>query len=146
MHKVIKSFEFDAAHRLHEYNGLCANIHGHRYKVEFEFMCPALDGLGIGVDFGCIKSIAKTWVDENWDHALLLNSNDPFYDLISSQVTPEGFDDMRLYPFMDINPTAEAMAKELFDVLNPLFEGETPALLSKVRVWETPTGYSEYSR
>ena len=34
MYQLTKSVTFDAAHRLRDYVGKCANLHGHTYKLE----------------------------------------------------------------------------------------------------------------
>lgn len=143
MRHVVKILEFDAAHRLLGYNGLCANLHGHRYRVELKFAVPDLDELGIGLDFSSIKRIAKSWIDDNWDHALLLNAGDSLYAYFSdtTDVDNEG---QRMYMFDD-NPTAEVMAEELYHMLVQEFSGYPNAILDSVTVWETPTSSATYS-
>ena len=63
--------------------------------------------------------------------------------------------------FEDTDPTTEVMARDLFDhideVLRTGFEGESSSCityriepgivtLERVRVWETPSSWAEYSR
>jgi 6-pyruvoyltetrahydropterin/6-carboxytetrahydropterin synthase len=130
----IRDFEFDAGHRLMDYDGPCANIHGHRYKVEIHVKVKALDSLGIGVDFGVLKVLYGGWIDGHWDHALLLNAKD---QEAARSVCPG----QKLF-LMNGNPTAENMAMELLRQ----FGGMADPLLVKVVVWETPTCRVEVTR
>ncbi len=132
MHYIAKEFEFDAAHRLYEYEGKCANIHGHRYKAEIMIKGKELTYQGILIDFGDLKTIIGKWIDDNWDHALLLNSLDKLLQGLC--------DDTKHYMFMDINPTAEAMAKELYEIADRDF----PDQIAQVTIWETPTSRAIY--
>ena len=61
--------EFDSAHFLSGYEGKCANIHGHRWRVIVEVQSEELhiggqlDGMVI--DFGDIKKDLKVIVNES---------------------------------------------------------------------------------
>ena len=61
------------------------------------------------IDFGKIKSSVGKWIDSNWDHALLLNSDDPFLNVLE-QI------EIRLYLFDGHDPTSEIMATSLFPI------------------------------
>ena len=37
---------------------------------------PALDPQGLVFDFTDLKRRVKNWIDDNWDHAFLVNSRD----------------------------------------------------------------------
>jgi len=133
--QVTKEFVFDAAHRLMGYEGACRNIHGHTYHAQVTIQGDTLDELGLLVDFKEIKVDIGAWIDANWDHALLVNCADSaLRDFAESQ----GF---RLYQFKT-NPTAEAMARELFEqVQYGLFQAVT---VKSVVIYETPTSKAEY--
>lgn len=87
MDSIQTEFSFDAAHRLYDYPGKCANIHGHTYKVIVnigpddislaEHVCnkPFL------MDFGTLKTLVKPFITD-WDHKLLLHKEDPGYTLM----------------------------------------------------------------
>ena len=45
---ITKIFTFEAAHALLGYDGLCANIHGHSYRLEVTVCSPALDSVEPG--------------------------------------------------------------------------------------------------
>lgn len=64
------------AHRQPNHDGHCFFIHGHNWSISLEFSSKKLDRNGFVIDFGKLKYIKK-WIDENLDHACLLNENDP---------------------------------------------------------------------
>jgi 6-pyruvoyltetrahydropterin/6-carboxytetrahydropterin synthase len=132
MYKIAKQIEFDAAHRLLDYEGPCAVLHGHRYKVEMIFESNSLTRSGFVVDFSYIKKVVKPWIDEHWDHGTLLNEKDALVSVLRTW-------GQKVY-VMDCNPTAENIAETLYRV----FKDQLPYLCA-VRVWETPTSYAEYS-
>lgn len=126
---------FDAGHRLFKYKGKCEVPHGHTFKVELMIKSGTLDQLGFVVDFVQLRKDIGNWVDENWDHAFLVNSQDHELLHAFSLLTEK-----KLFVFDDCNPTAEVMAKYLFDNARKTYGN----LVSKVRVWESPNQYAEY--
>ena len=52
--QLIIKRHFDAAHKLENYKGDCAELHGHRWEVEFHIKVESLDN-GIGFDFTEVK-------------------------------------------------------------------------------------------
>lgn len=75
--RVSKSFEFDAAHRLHILGPeeKCHNIHGHRYKLTLEIDAQVSFPKGMVVDFNDLSKI-KAKIDEEFDHSLLIAEKD----------------------------------------------------------------------
>jgi 6-pyruvoyltetrahydropterin/6-carboxytetrahydropterin synthase len=141
MRSVTKIFKFDAAHRLLNYEGKCANLHGHTYVVEVEMATQELDHNDILVDFGAISKLVGEWLDNNWDHAVLLNSEDPLCGRLDGvSIAP-----LKRYLFNKSNPTAEIMAEELFSFFSEYHEGSIIDLVS-VKVWETPTSFTTITR
>lgn len=65
-----KTFTFDAAHKLNDYNGLCANLHGHTYKLHVTVTGKVLAS-GMIIDFAIIKKIVKKQVIDKLDHTYL---------------------------------------------------------------------------
>lgn len=88
MHTCSKTYEnLPAAHRQHNHDGHCALIHGHNFAFELEFGSEELDENGFVIDFGKLKFI-KGWLEEHFDHTLLLNDDDPCLDyLMAALVT-----------------------------------------------------------
>ena len=102
---------FEAAHSLREYNGKCANIHGHNFKVKVELKAEKLDELGMVEDFIILEKQLKQ-VTDKLDHKLI----------------------NEIPPFDTINPTAERLAEYIYQELkNAYHNGVT---VSKVQVFE----------
>lgn len=117
----IKS-NFCGAHRLIGYKGKCANLHGHNWEAEIFLRGTETNHLGMLVDFKKIKEALRI-VLEKLDHQ---NLN-------------------ALPIFKKINPTAENIAKFIFDELAPKFNS-SKHLLHCVRVSETAGTSAYYSR
>jgi 6-pyruvoyltetrahydropterin/6-carboxytetrahydropterin synthase len=126
---------FDAGHRILGHSGKCAAPHGHTYRVEAFIQSDGLDALGFALDFGDLKGPLKTWIDQNWDHAFLLNSADAVL-LAALRSVPEA----KLFVFESANPSAETLARGLYEVA--ISKLQVP--LARIRVWESPNQYSEY--
>ena len=118
MISVTKIWTFDSAHRLPNYRGKCANLHGHTYKLEVTVVGP-MQANGMVLDFSLLSRFVKDEIVEKLDHAYL---NDIFE-----------------------NPTAEMMVCWIRDVLKSNWSIEAlPGTLSRVRLWETPTSYATW--
>lgn len=128
--------DFDAAHRLLDYDGKCASPHGHTYQAEVVIQTQDLDNLGLSIDFGDVKKPLKEWVDLNWDHAFLLNSDD---EILTAALN--GVPESKVFLFEHRNPSAEVMAETLYDALSPTLGNA----LVNIRIWEGATSYAEYS-
>ncbi len=113
---VIK--EFAAAHKLNNYPGNCSQIHGHTWKVELIVAGDTLDGIGMLIDFRHLKATLHRLIDE-FDHTYL----------------------NEIPPFNIINPTAENIAKTIFEKASALLVGHKIKL---VKVWESPSSYVIY--
>ena len=57
MYRVTKEIWFCYGHRLLNYNGKCANLHGHNGKAVITIETAQLDSLGMVIDFTDIKKI-----------------------------------------------------------------------------------------
>lgn len=69
----------EVAHRLFELPGKCEQIHGHSMWVTMELSGKVNDkGILGGIEYGDLKNIFRTHLDEEYDHRLLLNVADPF--------------------------------------------------------------------
>ena len=55
---ITKRFKFDSAHKLPNYKGDCANLHGHSYKL-FVSVKGDVDSNGFVIDFKYLKQIVK---------------------------------------------------------------------------------------
>jgi 6-pyruvoyl-tetrahydropterin synthase len=69
----------EVAHRLFETQGKCEAIHGHSMMVELAIYGEKDDhGLLGGIEFGALKKEFRAYLDDEYDHHLILNLSDPF--------------------------------------------------------------------
>lgn len=158
MPTITRRFEWDAAHRVLNHESKCKNLHGHRYSAEVTVSTPELDAIGRVVDFGVLKSIIGKWIDDHWDHNILLNSEDPLFAFRGSMTSMRHagifgaiFGDKEPFDFRGmnllegskgINPTAEVIAECLFGVCRKLLPKEISVV--RIRVYETPNCWADF--
>ena len=131
LHRITKAIEFCYGHRLLQYEGKCRNLHGHNGLLEVDVDAESLDERGMVMDFSDVRDQVKGWIDENIDHRMVLARRDPAVSPLSDMGEP-------LY-LIDENPTAENLAKHIFDKLS-----QQGLRLTEVRLWETPSSYATY--
>lgn len=115
MYRIRKEFHFSASHQL---MGLptdhpCSRVHGHNYIITVELCDIRLNEVGFVTDYRALEPIKK-FIDETLDHRHL---ND----------------------LMAINPSAENIAKWLYEI----FHGTFPQL-SAIEVSETEKTTARY--
>lgn len=149
---ITRKIEFDAGHRVLGHEGKCANLHGHRYVAEITVSALGLDPLGRVVDFSVVKELIGGWVDQHWDHNIILNDNDPLLACQGNDQPIQGeplvlaedvFGVKDPYVIAGNNPTAEVMAEILFLKARSLLV-ETGLNVDRVRLYETPNCWAEY--
>lgn len=142
---ITKSFEFDAAHRLPDHPGKCRTLHGHRYRVEVRLAGDQLDQQGMLVDFGKVKALIGGWIDQHLDHTVIYSKHDRLAGRLQDVFRSEdGI--CRPWYGMDTAPTAEAMAREIFEQVRRLLkEAGMPCWVTRVRLYETPTSWAEWT-
>jgi 6-pyruvoyltetrahydropterin/6-carboxytetrahydropterin synthase len=117
--RIGREFTFDSAHHLLNYDGACANVHGHTYHLHIMLLGKVKDGFVI--DFKLLKEIVQEYVISKLDHENL------------NQV-------------LDFNPTAENIAVKIWEMLDPVideaFKGRV--VLERVKLYETPGSFVEY--
>lgn len=134
---AIRSIGFDAGHRVYGHESKCGTFHGHRYTAEIYCKAATLDSIGRVIDFSVIKTKVGAWIDEHWDHTMLVYGLDPDLPKVQSL---SGFKK----PFVcDFNPTAENMAIFLLSSICPQVLAGTGVVCHKIRLWETPNCYVE---
>ena len=121
MYELMISDEFEAAHRLPDYDGKCCRLHGHNWKVEVCIRGNELGENGMLVDFKELKEALRS-VLCLLDH-YYLNDNPPF------DTTP---------------PTAENLARYIFRTLFESAVLPSRAMLYSVKVWESPRSCASY--
>jgi 6-pyruvoyltetrahydropterin/6-carboxytetrahydropterin synthase len=132
MYRVTREIAFCYGHRLLNYDGKCRHLHGHNGRAVVVVEAPALDARGMLVDFGEIKRHVQRWIDENLDHNLLLCRDDPLLPLLLERGE-------RVF-VLDVNPTAENIARLIFDTAR---RAGLPVL--EVTLWETEDCCATYS-
>ncbi len=137
MIKCTRKIEFDAGHRVIGHKSKCQFLHGHRYVLEVTAESDVTDDLGMVIDFGQLKLIIKNWIDDNFDHNLILCQDDrEIGDRISDWTK------QKIY-YMRHNPTAENIALHLkLDILPKLFTNSI-FVITKVKLFETPNCFVE---
>ncbi|MCI0681706.1 MAG: 6-carboxytetrahydropterin synthase [Gemmataceae bacterium] len=133
MYQVTKEIRFCYGHRLLNYDGKCRHLHGHNGRAVITLSADNLDQLGMVVDFSHIKKVVGGWIDAHLDHRMLLQRSDPAVPELLRQGEP-------LY-LLDENPTAENIAKLIYDITAA--QG-FPVL--EVRLWETDDSFAVYRR
>lgn len=132
MFRVTQEIDFCYGHRLINYDGRCRHLHGHNGRAVIVLEGEALDDRGMLIDFSDIKRSLRVWIDSELDHRMILNRHDPAVTTLQSLGEP-------LY-LIDSNPTAENIAKLIFDKAVacgfPVVE---------VSLWETPRACATYT-
>lgn len=131
MYQVTKIVEFCYGHRLLNYDGKCRHLHGHNGRAEIELSAEALDARGMVRDFTEIKRALQRWIDERFDHKMILRKDDPAVPLLQQLGEP--------LAIVEANPTAEAIARLIYDEATRLGFPVT-----SVRLWETATSFAVY--
>lgn len=87
---VTKSYRnLPAAHRQPKHQGHCSLIHGHNWGFDITFACRELDENGFVVDVGRL-ALVKQWLEEHFDHTLLLNQDDPHVTYLHASLAKVG--------------------------------------------------------
>ena len=137
MYRLKTSAEFDSAHFLSGYQGKCANLHGHRWKIEAVVESSELisDGTkrGMIIDFGDFKHEVRALAN-SFDHALIYEKGS-LRETTLAALVEENF---RLIE-VAFRPTAENFARYFFGLLS---DKELP--VKSVTVYETPENCAVY--
>jgi 6-pyruvoyltetrahydropterin/6-carboxytetrahydropterin synthase len=137
---IMKRITFCAGHRLLNHGGKCENLHGHNYVAEIFVTGDKTDNVGRLVDFSVINSLFSSWINEHWDHAMLLWDVDTTAISALQSVEPN-----RIY-LLPWNPTAENMGRYLLERAGPQLLSQIADYqlqVSKVVLWETGTSCAE---
>ncbi len=142
-YRSTKSFtNFPCAHRLHSHAGHCKYVHGYSRSFKFYFEAHELDADHFVVDFSALGEL-KRWLDEMYDHTLLIGAEDPELGFFE-QMDARGLCKLRVVPSV----TMEGTAKLVFAYADALIRGMTAgrAYLAKVEVHENDKNSAELER
>lgn len=167
-----RSIGIDAGHRLSTHGAKCRHLHGHRYTIEASATAATLhaegEQSGMALDFGFLKDAMMEAIDAPCDHGLILCLEDRaalelflpegetmagWHAELARAVAEAGFaapDRTRLGQKLYVvagQPTAEFLARHWFSRLAPSVAARSDglAVLTAVRVWETPNCWAEYA-
>lgn len=139
--RLTKTFSFEMAHALLNYDGKCKNIHGHSYKLEVTIIGepreePGHPADGLVIDFGALKKVVNKEVVDEFDHALVIKAdfNDELTDVLSKN--------FELIVYTDYQPTCENL---ILDFAERIKKGlPERATLHHLILHETATAYCEW--
>jgi 6-pyruvoyltetrahydropterin/6-carboxytetrahydropterin synthase len=122
MYEVSVDESFAAAHNLRNYKGKCEDLHGHNYKVRVVLAGDGLDETGLLYDFVHLKQVIKGVIGA-LDHKYL----------------------NELPPFDRINPSAENIARHIYDETSKQLRKEpNGAAVASITVWESDITAATY--
>lgn len=121
MYELTISDEFEAAHRLPEYEGKCCRLHGHNWRVEVAVRGSELDDSGLLMDFKYLKSHV----------AEVLATLDHYYL-------------NELPAFVHVPPTAEHISRYIYEKMMAKPEFNNQVKVYCVKVWESPRSCATY--
>ncbi|HEV3198947.1 MAG TPA: 6-carboxytetrahydropterin synthase QueD [Bryobacteraceae bacterium] len=121
MFEVTIEETFAAGHALRNYRGKCENVHGHNYRCQVTLEGAELDSIGLLVDFVELKKVVHGVLDR-MDHQWL----------------------NEFPPFDVLNPSAENMAKYIYDEVSEGLKTRQGVKVGAIRLWETDTASATY--
>jgi len=140
MFTLKNEIEFDTAHYLSGYQGKCANIHGHRYRLITKVSSDELQQegqlRGMVDDFSNIKAVLKI-IHDYFDHKLILEDNEEGQSVAKKLQEAGPVFDILFVPY---RPTAEEMSRDIFYQIKKLGVNVTA-----VELFETPTNSCVYT-
>src|SRR5262249_13339398 len=120
------------AHRSRGYEAKCPSRPGHNGRAAITLAAAELDRLGMVLDFSLLKRVVGGWIDAHLDHKMLLHKDDPVLPLLRQQGEPVFV--------LDVNPTAENIARLIFD-----YAAGQGFPVVEVKLWETDTSCASYA-
>lgn len=165
---ITREIGIDAGHRVTLHESKCKNLHGHRYTIQATCRGRLIEqgpSSGMVLDFGFLKEEMMTEIDAPCDHGLILWVDDPLavsfthellihggFPTVREVVADDGYllltnsmvGKLYIVPFA---PTAENLARHWFYRLEKkvLTRSSGSAILSSLRVYETPNCWADYS-
>ncbi len=120
MYELRITTKFSAAHQLRNYQGKCENLHGHNWRVEIYIQADQLNEIGLAMDFKELKDATNGYL-EQIEHSFV----------------------NEIFPFTELNPSSENIAKWLYDGLSKKLNDDN-VQVSMVTVWESDTASASY--
>ena len=120
MYELTIETKFSAAHQLRGYQGRCERLHGHNWRVNVSVEAERLNEIGLAMDFKDLKDVTNEFLAQ-LEHTFV----------------------NEIFPFTELNPSSENIAKWLYDGLSKkLNDGNLR--ISTITVWESDTASATY--
>jgi 6-pyruvoyltetrahydropterin/6-carboxytetrahydropterin synthase len=132
MFRVSREIDFCYGHRLLNHGGKCRHLHGHSARAVVTLQSPTLDGCGMVLDFAEIKRVVGGWIDERFDHRMILQRSDPLAAILQEQGEP--------VVLIDEHPTAENLARLIYE-----FTLSRGFPIVECQLWESTQSWAAYS-
>jgi 6-pyruvoyltetrahydropterin/6-carboxytetrahydropterin synthase len=154
-YRICKSFEIESGHMLSKHPGACRYPHGHSRRVDVVLAADTLDARDMVCDFKTIKLALHGFL-ARFDHALAINSADPFLPQLRAAPIP-GIAE-HLFVFEDTDPTTEVLAERIYrflageigsghvyhDARGIAYSFPAGLRLERIRVTETTSSWAEF--
>jgi len=140
--RITKKFNFETGHALHGYDGKCKNVHGHSYMLFVTVIgTPIADvehpKCGMVIDFGDLKHIVKTEIEDVFDHATVFNQNTPHLELAKELQVRD-----HKVILVDYQPTSEMMIVDFADKIKRRLPKGVD--LHSLKLYETENSFAEW--
>ena len=83
----------------------CKLLHGYSLQFKFTFEANYLDERNWVVDFGGLKPL-KAWLEDKFDHKVILNEDDPFMDTFK-ELEEKGLAELTIFNGVGVEKFAE---------------------------------------
>lgn len=132
-------------HRQWRHDGHCSYAHGYGRTVKIIFGASYLDERGWVVDFGDLREVKK-WLEEEWDHRLLLAEDDPLLSQFIDLHNKGGVEvNVMQAPY---GPGIELSCKYVYDYVDSFIREKTNGRcwVQSVEIWEHENNSAIYER
>lgn len=139
MQTCTRRIHFCYGHRVMNHESKCATLHGHNGVVFLQATpIEGLDALGRVIDFSVLKEKIGNWIEEHWDHTMILYQEDKETIALLDKA-PQ----FKKTFILESNPTAENLANHLLLKVCPKLLKGHGVMVNKVTFWETENCFAE---
>lgn len=131
MYSITKHIHFCYGHRLIKHTGKCRHLHGHSARAEITLSSKTLNQQAMVMDFSELKTLVGEYINQQFDHNLLLHQEDPLCEVLKQQG--------ERFLSLTEHPTAEYIAQMIFEYCK---QQGLPVV--KVVLWETDSANACY--
>jgi 6-pyruvoyltetrahydropterin/6-carboxytetrahydropterin synthase len=132
MFSVMQELHFCYGHRLLGHPGKCGRLHGHNGILRITLRAESVDAQGMVADFDQITSVMRRFLDERFDHRMLLVRDDP----AAAALRAAG----ETFVALEVSPTAENLARLAYEHAR-----ERGLPVASVEVVEQPGSVARYA-